>query len=327
MAVPIFLGKILDEEWRSGPHFALWPLFYVRRETKNSIQVHFGTVDENTRERADMSDDSDSWYVMIEPVRINWGDIKSSGLPEADQKIYANDPYANTITTDPHIYFIIRICNLKNLIERVGGLQEAIERIKDTCVGALTEMAGQTFVAEARKKMDELSLRIREKVEDLVGDPESIKRGKSKPVDSWGINVEEVRIKDIGAPHDANKALALRAATIAEADGKATATIRLAISTHQQLKEEGEGKAEAIKAIAGAEQERLTKEGEGRAAALKAVAEAADTSAGKLVIQTDTLRAVMTANGGKIVVVPTDLSGLTGAVTAIVEAVKQAPSK
>ena len=338
-AVLIFYGLIL-KEWKSGPHFALWPFYRVRRATKNSIQVDFGTLDEKNRgavERVERSEKSDSWFVMKEPVRINWGDMKSLGLSEDEQKAYANDPYANTLTTDPHIFFRIKIFNLRYLIERVGGLDEAIERIKDTCVSSLTEEAGKTFVAKARKEMGRLSNKVREEVENLAGDEEAIKRAivKEKAGEkveetseeisrrSWGIDVEDVRIKDIGAPHAANTSLAERAAAIAKADGEATATIRTAGANKIKLEETAEGEAIATERKAKAEKTRLEKEGTGRANALKAVAKAVNQPGGELVVKTDTLRAVMTASGGKIVVVPTDLSALTGALLGVAETIKE----
>jgi regulator of protease activity HflC (stomatin/prohibitin superfamily) len=330
-AVLIFYGLIL-KEWKSGPHFALWPFYRVRRATKNSIQVDFGTIDEKNTgsiDRVNRSEKSDSWFVMKEPVRINWGDMKSLGLPKDQQEAYANDPYANTLTTDPHIFFRIKISNLKYLIERVGGVDEAIERIKDTCVSSLTEEAGKTFVAKARKEMNELSAKVKKEVEELAGDPEAIKRA-TNPEEvqnrSWGIDVEDVRIKDIGAPHAANTALAERAAAIAKADGEATATIRTAAATRKKFEEEGVGKAAAVVSAANAEKTRLEQEGKGRASALIATAKAVTKPGGELIIKTDTLRAVMTASGGKIIVVPTDLSSLTGAILGVVEAVKTAGS-
>jgi regulator of protease activity HflC (stomatin/prohibitin superfamily) len=340
MAVLIFAGIIL-KEWKSGPHYAVWPFFYVRRATRNSIQVDFGTLDEDTVARADRSEESISWFVMREPIRINWGDFKSLRLtppgiliPSEDkikeynedlQKRYANDPYANTLTTDPHLFFRFRIFNLQWLIERVGGLDEAMERIKDTCVSSLSEEAGKTFVAKARQELDSLSDNIHLSVEKLVGDPDAIRDDKCEAADSWGIDIEEVKIKDIGAPRTSNVALAQRAADIANADGKATATIRAAGAEKIRLVETAEGEATATERKATAERKRLEEEGTGRANALKVVAEQASTRGGELVLKTDTLKEVMTANEGKIVIVPTDLSGLTGAILGAVEAVKTPP--
>ncbi len=273
-AVLVFFGLIL-KEWGSGPHFALWPFYYVRRATRNSVQVDFGTIDEKSKgdiERAKKAELSVSWYVMEEPVRINWGDMRSLGLPDDECKAYANDPYALTLTTDPHLYFRVRISNLQTLIEEIGGLDEAMERIKDVCIRTLSEYAGQTFVAKARKELASLSEKMKERVEDLVGDPEAVSRarvsGKRIPR-SWGLDIEEVGIKDVGTPYDTNKATALRGAAIAKADGDAQATIRTAQASRIKLEEEGQGQASATRTKADAERHRLTQEGAGVAEALE----------------------------------------------------------
>jgi regulator of protease activity HflC (stomatin/prohibitin superfamily) len=343
MAVLIFYGTIL-KEWKSGLHYALWPFFYIRKETKNSIQVDFGTLDDKKVEeieRARRAESSQSWYVMTEPVRIIWGDITSLNLApsnlseedkvkyiEAQLKRYANDPYANTMTTDPHFYFRIKIINLQGLIEEVGGLKEALERIKVTCIRALSEEAGKTFVAKARQELGTLSKLILERVEDLVGDPNPDDRSRPRINVGrfWGIDVEEAAIQDIGAPHAANAALAERAATIAKADGQAIATIRTATANQEKLTKEGAGQAAAITSLAQAEFTRLSKEGEGKAAALKAVAKAATKQGAELVMRIEATKAVMTASGGKIVVVPVDGAPLMGAMVGAVEAIKEAVS-
>jgi len=331
LALLVFFGVIL-KQWKSGPHYALAPFFYIRRETKNSIQVDFGTLDEKKIQeiqRAQRAKSSQSWYVMTEPVRINWGDMRSLGLSEEEMEIYANDPYANTLTTDPHFYFRIRIVDLQKLVEEIGGLEEAIERIRVTCIRALSEQAGKTFVAKARNELDELSRIILARVEDLVGDPNPDDEKRKKPGQrpnlrkSWGIDVEAAAIQDIGAPHAANTALAARAAAIAEADGEAIATERTATATEKKLVREAAGRAEAVILEAGAEQQRLTKEGRGRAMALKAEAAATQKPGGELVLKTGAIKAVMTPDSkGKLVVVPAASGDLMGALTGVVEALR-----
>lgn len=330
IAVLIFFGVIL-EEWKSGFHFALWPFFYTRKETKNSVQVDFGTLDErdtkNTEliRRSEESEKSQSWFVMREPVRINWGDIKSLGTEE-EKKQYDQDPLASAITTDPHLYFRLRISNLGHLIERVGGLEEAIERIKDTCVRVLTQEAGKTFVSKARKEMSELSAKLKEAVEDLAGDPEAVKRvlmKKSKLAEteeqitnrSWGVDIEDVAIKDIGLPYDTNKALAERTAKITAADASAKALTRQSESEKIAAANAAEAKCNT-----------LTKEGEGEAAKIKAIANAIKEG-GKgatLPLKIEALKEGL--KYGKTTILPMDMSLLTH-IVSVAEAIKTSGTK
>lgn len=323
LAVLIFFGVIL-KRWDRGLHYALAPFYYVRKETRNSIQVDFGTVDEKDIDRVRRAKGSVSWLVMPEPVRIDWGSLQSLGTPE-EKELYANDPYANVINTNPHMYFRVRIVNLQELIEETGGLIEALERIKVTCIRALQEQAGKTFVAKARNELDQLSELIKERVEDLVGDPNAIKRATDRgetPPRSWGLDIEEAAIQDLGTPHETNKATAERGAAIAKADGEAIAIVRKAKAERAKIEEEAAGKARATELAAEAEKKRLTLEGEGRAAAITAAAQAISSPGGELIVKTDTLKEVMTASGGKIVVVPTELSSLTGVLAGATEAIE-----
>lgn len=305
----VLLGWILGQ-LNSGPWFAPWPI-RIRKITKNSVQVDFGTIEQADRDRAQRSADSDSWFVMEEPIRINWGDIKSTpGVTEDDLRKYANDPYAQRLTTDPHLYFRFRVSNFPSLIEKVGDLEEAVERIKDTCVTAMSEMAGKTYVAKAILEIDIISAEIFKKVEALVNDPNS---PTYKKEDSWGIDVEEVRIKDLGTPKRTNEAVADRARDIALADGKATATRLEAAANRDKFTEEAVGKANAVRSAADAEEHRLTRIGVGESSALKAVAEAASTEGGRLVLGAKALETV--GKAGNTFVLPAEMGLLTEVLT------------
>jgi regulator of protease activity HflC (stomatin/prohibitin superfamily) len=304
-AILIFWGKIL-KPLESGPHIVPWPM-RVTKVTKNQIKVDFGTLDASDVARANQANASMSWFVMEEPIRINWGDIESSGLSAEDRVQYKNDPLAQRLTTDPHMYFIFRVFNLTSLIEEAGGLNEAMDRIKDTCVTALSAEAGQTFVAKAIKEISSISDKIRTKVEILVGAPNL---NPPSPNRSWGVDVVEVRIKDLGTPRRTNEAVADRSATIARADGEATGTVLKAAGEKTRLTQEGEGRAAAT-----------TIEGTATASAIKARAEAVSQPGGELIAKLDTLKAGL--EYGKTVILPADLSILTAAtsVKAVLDAV------
>jgi regulator of protease activity HflC (stomatin/prohibitin superfamily) len=295
-ALLIFWGRIL-KTLESGPHFVLWPFQRITRITKNAIKVDFGTLDDEDATRLSESDASQSWFVMKEPIRINWGDISSYvGLSDEERKQYENDPFAKRLTTDPHIYFVFRVCNLKNLIEEAGGLTEARDRIKDTCVTALSEEAGKTFVAKAIREVNTLSNKLRAKVEILVGAPGLT---PPSPNRSWGVDVLEVRIKDLGTPHRTNEAVADRSATVARAAGEASATLLRAASEKVRLTQEGEGRAAAAKI-----------EGKAAASAIQARAKAMSKPGGEVIAKLDALKGLA---GSKTIILPADLTLLTTA--------------
>ena len=153
-AVSIFLGIIL-EPLKSGPHLIPWPM-RLERATINSIKVDFGTLDDSLVEGSRKNDDA-ALYVMEEPIRINWGDIDcTDNITPEERKMYEDSQYAHEITTDPHLFFVMNIGNLIRLIRKAGSLENALKLIKDACVAALTEKAGGTFVAKARKEVGQL---------------------------------------------------------------------------------------------------------------------------------------------------------------------------
>lgn len=299
-AVLVFMGRILKAV-ESGPHIVLWPLFWLRRAPKNAIKVDFGTLDDqNDISRAAQSDTSISWFVLRGPVRISWGDLDSSGLPDNERKQYVNDPYAKRLTTDPHLYFIFRVHDVCSLVEEAGGLEEAMDRIRDTCVTALSEEAGKTFVAKAIKEIDSLSDKIRDEVEWLVGDPNAKTRPGKNPNRSWGVDVLEVRIKDIGTSHAVNTAVSERSATVAKAAGEAMATELKANAEEIRLTKVGKGEAAAIEA-----------KGAATAGAITARAEAVSSPGGQLIAQLDALKEGI--EKGNVTILPADLTLLTTA--------------
>lgn len=292
--ISVFLGKLLDD-LDSGPHFIPFP-FGLITAPKNAIKVDFGTLEEDDMERKMVSDKSESWFIMRESIRISWGDINSSGLSSDEIKQYQNDPFAKRLTTDPHLYFIFKVYSLRDLIQEAGGLQEAIDRIKDTCVTVLSQEAGKTFLAKAVKEIDNISKKIQIDVEDLVGDPDAKKRGKSNP--SWGVNIQEVRIQSLGIPHRTNEAIADRTADIARADGQKTAA---------ELKADGD--AYSTKKNADANKYKSEEEGKGIASALEAKGKALADPGSQLIAKLEALETGLKA--GKTVVLPTNMSILT----------------
>ncbi len=307
-AILILWGIIL-RRLGSGPKFAPWPM-YIIRAPKTSIKVDFGTLSSDDAARIRQSADSITWYVMEEPIRINFGDINSTTsdqLSDDERKRFLNDPYSNRLTTDPHLYFIFRVNDLWRMWEEVGGVEEAIDRIKDTCVTALSEEAGQTFVARAVTQIKEMSKILLERVEDLVGDPEARLRARlagTKEPRSWGVDILEGRIKDLGTPRRTNEATADRAASVARADGEATAA-----------KLRAEGEKQRIISTSEGDKQRIINIGDGEAAAIAARGKALEDSPGaQLALRVDAFQAGL--EKGRVVLMPADMSLMSGVLAA-----------
>lgn len=302
--VMIFLGRIISSgrEYRhfeSGAIYAPWPIQIVRL-TKNEITTHFGTADEEVKKKANSATSSESWFVDTEPIRISFG------LPsDEDKRKYKNDPLAERITVDPHLYVTIQIYDPALWIEAVGyTVEEGLERIIGTTIRALTEIAGRIFVGKAVETTSVINEQLFGIVQGLVGDPDVV---GVKARDSWGVDIKEVGVKSWGLPKRVNIALADRANNITVADGEATALSRKAESEKDQLIKIGEGNAEAKKADAVAEAMLILKTGEAENVVLAQRAKIAGTKGGRTIVTADALEAGL--KHGKATIIPADFGG------------------
>ncbi len=337
--VIVLFGRILDTggdlenpDVKSGLFLAPWPM-KVRRISKTGIKIDFGTLDESERAKYEKSIPSGSWFILEEPMHTNWGDIDSYkgvevtgpdgnvtlvNLTPEERASYATDPLAKRMTTDPHVFFIMKVHNFKQLIEEVGGFQEAVERIRDVCISVLSEYAGKTFVAKALTDIGELNRRLKERVEELIGDPEGNARlaKEDKPENpSWGIDVTDLIVKNLGVHHDTNRAMIKRSVDIADADGDARAAIRRSEGKKTELINEGTGRAAAKTAMNAAEADEIVKKGAATAGALAARGKALDESPGaRQILQTDAVIAGL--KDGKAVFLPS--GGISDLVSAVV---------
>ena len=197
------LGRAICD-LKSGPHFAFWPLCYVRRETKNIVQLEIGILTDKEREKAISLESSMSVYVLEDPFYLNWGHLDAASYemyPEnerdarkkSDLARFRNDPLAKPAITATHLTVRFEIWSLTCLIGKAGSLQEAIELIQKAATAALISYAGKSFVAKAIANMEEVDEWLKTTVEEFVSDPDS-KRFKKDPSRSWGINIRKTQI-------------------------------------------------------------------------------------------------------------------------------------
>jgi len=302
MAVSILFGNILDD-LKSGLHFVPYPM-RMTKVSKNDIKVHFGTLEVSSKQNILNSADSISNFVVDGAVRIHFGEWTSAPeLTDDERLLYRDDPLAQRLTVDPHLYFIFFVYDLKKLITEAGGLKEAIDRIIDSCTTALTDMAGKTIVAKATTMFDVFNQKMLEEVEHMVGDPsapEFDSRGRKRG-NSWGIDIDEIRVKSPGFPHAVNTALAERAASVSKAMGQARATVidSEAKKTATINASEGEATATGNNAVAqadatiktaDAQAHKIKVEGDATAGARVALGKATGTKGAQLVARLEALK-------------------------------------
>lgn len=301
----------------SGARFAFWPLCYVRRETKNIIQIEIGVLTDEEREKAKGLESSASLYLLEDPLFVNWGDLKSalpvaSGCPtkKEEEEMFKGNPYGDAMVTDTHVTVRLRISSLTKLIKKAGSLAEGIQLIQRVVTSTLVSHAGKSFVGRVIRDMEAMDEELKKSVEEFVVDPNS-NVYKTKPNDSWGLDVEKTQITRLGTSRRVNVAIAEKGKKIYEAQAERV-----------KRQEEGIGTADAIKAKAVADQARLTKEGIGNANAaklllfarqkgIKELAKIAKKPEGQLILQLEALERAMSQ--GKAIVVPMELSRIVGA--------------
>ncbi|MBN2094015.1 MAG: hypothetical protein JW740_01440 [Candidatus Zambryskibacteria bacterium] len=310
-----FLGKPIADI-SSGPHFAFWPAVYVRRETRNIIQIEIGVLTPEERQKAEALKSSESVYLFEDPFYVNWGDIDSAeNVTEKEIKRFKDNPYAKPLVTATHLTIRFEIFSLTSLIMKAGDLNSAIELIRKVATSTLISYAGKSFVGRALSQMDQVDEMLKTTIENFVVDPGS-ERYQKKPEHSWGVNIRRSQITRMGTAKRLSKAMANRGKAIYDAQAE---KFRLA--------ETAAGEAEAIKLKAEADKIRLEKEGAGRAEAerllfvarkrgIKELAKALETEEGKLALQLETLQTGL--KEGKAIILPIELQKLAGALSNFV---------
>ena len=311
----------------SGPYFAFWPFCYIRKETKNVVQLEIGVLTPEEKKKAVSLENSASVFLLEDPFYLNWGDLQSAEyrdtldengatlktakeLKNEEKGRFQNNPLAKPLVTATHLTIRFEIWSLTHLIGKAGSLPEAIELIQKAAIAALISYAGKSFVARAIADMESVDAWLKTTIENFVADPGS-KRFAEDPSRSWGVNIRKTQITRMGT-----------AKRISEAQADQGVEIYKAQAEKFKLIETAAGKAKATKLQADADLVRLTKEGEGTAEAAKLLlfarrkgvtelAKIAKKPEGQLILQLEALERALAQ--GKAVIVPMELSKIVGA--------------
>ena len=188
--------------------------------------------------------------------------------------------------------------------------------------GAATNIAATTLRAvigdisldDVLAKRDEINSLLRVKLDEVT--------------ERWGVKVTNVEIREIIPPPSVQEAMTrqmsaerTRRAVVTEAEGAKSAAITVAEGNKEAAVLNAEGNKQAAILTAEGERQAAILRAEGFALALSKINESASTADGRTMqLQyLDALRQVGSSPSSKVVV-PMELSGLVGAVTAITEA-------
>jgi regulator of protease activity HflC (stomatin/prohibitin superfamily) len=242
-------------------------------------------------------------------------DVPPQEVITADNVVVSVDAVIYYEPTDP-----------QRLVYNVANFMMAVTKLAQT---NLRNVIGDMQLDEALTSRDKINTELREILDDAT--------------DKWGVRVGRVEIQRIDPPpdvmaamHEQMKAERTRRATVTQADGERQASVTKAEGDRQSavLRAEGdkqqqilraEGEAEAIQRVAEAERFRQETVAQGEAQAIHSVYDAIQSSHPDTSLLTikylEALSAMADGQATKIIV-PTELSGLAGGLTAITELLK-----
>jgi len=200
-----------------------------------SLKVNFDKPKQSTTENKPTKEEARSeaqaafphfmarYYIELDPLK-NFRDDEGNTLEDAFTTQAAQQG-KHGLTPEP--------CGFAIFVSVANNISEVNESIKEVAVAALANWAGSKSIVFALRNYEEIKTILTRAVEESVGEvPFPHEAGVNR---WWGINIEVVRLIDIGLSPSLLKALAEAAAAVAEKETK---------------RRGGEGEAAAIEALA-----------------------------------------------------------------------------
>jgi regulator of protease activity HflC (stomatin/prohibitin superfamily) len=244
-------------------------------------------------------------------------DMREQVVDVPPQEVITSDNVV--VSVDAVIYY--EPTEPQRLVYNVANFMLAVTKLAQT---NLRNVVGDMQLDEALTSRDKINLALRDILDDAT--------------DKWGVRVARVEIQRIDPPpdvmhsmHEQMKAERTRRATVTQAEGERQAAITRAEGDQRSaiLRAEGdkqqrvlraEGEATAIQRVAEAERYRQETVAEGEAGAILSVYGAIHQGAPDKALLTikylDALKAMADGRATKIVV-PTELAGIAGSLTAV----------
>jgi regulator of protease activity HflC (stomatin/prohibitin superfamily) len=257
-------------------------------------------------------------FPFVQTVRLV--DMREQVIDVPPQEVITKDNVV--VSVDAVVYY--EPTDPQRLIYNVGNFILAITKLAQT---NLRNLIGDMQLDEALTSRDSINVNLRQILDDAT--------------DKWGVRVVRVEIQRIDPPpdvmtsmHEQMKAERTRRAVVTEAEGRRTAAVTTADGERQaailaaegqkqQQILEAEGQAEAIRQVAEAERFRQQTVAEGEAQAIRSVYEAiheGNPDQGLIAIKYLEALQIMANGTSTKIIVPTELSGIVGALAGIAEA-------
>ena len=238
-----------------------------------------------------------------------WVDLRTAIMEVPAQTAITRDNAP--ISIDFLVYW--RIAEPLTSVLKVNPFDVALLGLAAT---SLRAVIGGHDLDEVLSKREQMNEQLKAKIEETVR--------------TWGGEISSVEIREITPPADVQDAMnrqlsaeRTRRAVITESEGQRQSAINLAEGEKQSniLRAEGERQSAILRAEAVRQAKILEAQGEAEAlTAVNAVAKGADDRT-LLLQRLAALRAIGASDASKVVV-PADLAGLAGAVTALAESSK-----
>jgi regulator of protease activity HflC (stomatin/prohibitin superfamily) len=250
-------------------------------------------------------------------------DMRETVVDVPAQEVITSD---NVVVT---VYAIVYVeaTDAQRLLYNIANFQMAVTKLAQT---NLRNLIGDMDLDDALTSSAKINAHLRDILDDAT--------------DKWGVRVVRVEIQRIDPPPDVvasmhhqmqaernrravvTEALGVREAAVTRAEGDKTATILGAEAIRERQFLEAEGEAKAVERLADAERYRATTVAEGEAAATRsvfgAIHEGEPTPDLLALKYLEALRAVADGRATKIFL-PTELSGLFGAVGGLAELLRE----
>jgi len=311
-AAVLFFGRPMSEV-QSGLVFVPWLICTLRKESRLTIQIQIpGEPEEIDKSGVDETGVAKGKVLPIRATTTSFDIVKDNPDFSGDPALNQNDPLSVRMTLEVTAQIRFKIKDIVKFIRNIGSTKEAKKQLRDTAEAVIkSEFAKRTpalIIAHWSEISDILKKKIGILVRDDLNTPEDD--------EGWGVLIETAQLIDVDINKKVNEALSLvTAAKITavkvEIDAKAAKLKKTEEGLGEKAFETSKGEG-----LASARQAMLVANSVG----YKKLEELAKTPEGRAVLATEQARLMYTE--ANYSVLPSDGSGLFGAIAGIQEVLK-----
>lgn len=258
----------------SGLTFVPLGIFSLAKETRLVIQEQYP----DDPEKVWKGDQSQIPPGMVPPLRVTHSQAEKP----------TDDPIHKRMTTEVSVVVRYKINNYILFLTTIGSIKEAKRQIRDTVVAKLREELAKRTPADTLAQWDNVNKLLKGAVDKLV--------------ESWGVDVDDVRMEEVDLGKTVNEGL--RNVPRADLDKKVVITTAEGEKKKREL--EGQGEAVAQKAVLSA-----------KARGYKEIAEKLNIEDGSAVLAAETAKTTLEKSQYSIVAGSGGIADLFTTVSAI----------